>query len=337
MKWKLFLGIIISAVFLFFAFRSVDPHEISFALKTARYTYVIPAVSLGLLSLCFRALRWKYLMDPIKKTGFRNLFSATSIGFMANNVLPARMGEFIRAYVIGQKEGVSKSSAFATVVVARIFDGLTVLLLFVAILLRYSYTYPGWLRKIVYLAFLLYFAAIGFVILLRLSSDTAFRIADFFLKPFPQKLSDAVNRLLRSFIDGLEVIHSARNIIIAAFFSLLVWIPNALMIYILAHSLSIALPISGAVLLLVIIALGITIPSAPAFIGTIQYVSVAGLALFGVSKASALSFSILFHLVSFLPVTIVGFLFLFADGYSLMELQRSADRNRPDPAGPGKP
>lgn len=327
MNWKLLLGIIISAVFLFFAFRSVDSDEIAVALRSADYRFVIPAVSLNLLSLCFRTFRWKYLLNPVKKIGFRSLFSSLSIGYMANSVLPARLGEFIRAYVIGQKEGISKGSAFASVVVARIFDGMTVLFFFVIILMRYSFDYPGWLRNVVYISFIFYFIMLGFIIFLRLRTEGAIRFASFLLKPFPERFQALVKKLLHSFINGLEVIHSAKNVMMASFYSILIWLPNAMVIYILARSFSIELPVSGAFLLLVIITLGIMIPSAPAFVGTIQYCSVAGLALFGVARATALSFSIVYHLCTFLPVTIVGFIFLFADGYSLMELQRSAGKD----------
>jgi len=294
------------------------------AFETADYLYVLPAAGLSLLGICFRAVRWKYLLNPTKKIGLLNLFSATSIGFMANGVLPARLGELIRAYVIGQKENISKSSAFATVVVARIFDGMTVLLLLVIILLRYSYNFPDWLQRIAYAAFILFFFALACIIFLRLRTETASRFTVFILKPFPERLSSQITKWLHSFINGLEIIKSFKNLIMAAIYSLLVWLPNAFVIYVLARSFGMDLPVSGAFLVMTIVSLGMMIPSAPAFLGTIQYCSVIGLSFFGIAKADALSFSVIYHLCSFLPITIVGFAFLFKEGYSLMELRKFA-------------
>ncbi|MDD3642101.1 MAG: lysylphosphatidylglycerol synthase transmembrane domain-containing protein, partial [Candidatus Krumholzibacteria bacterium] len=150
MKRKLILGIVISAVFLFFALRNVDPGEMRAAFAAADYRYVLPAVCLTLISLWFRSVRWRYLLNPVKQIGRRSLLSAASIGLMANSVLPVRLGEFVRAYVIGRKERISKSSAFATIVVERIIDGVTVLAFFVAVVLRSPRHYPGWLQTIAY-------------------------------------------------------------------------------------------------------------------------------------------------------------------------------------------
>ena len=325
-RLRLLLGILISAAFLYLAFRSVDPKELRMAFESADYWYVIPAACLSLLSIWFRTVRWRYLLNPVKKIGLMSLFSSSSIGFMANSVLPARLGEFVRAYVIGRKEQISKSTAFATIVVARIFDGMTILMFLVFVLLRYSYDYPGWLQKISYVAFIFYFLALAFILFLKLRSDQALKVVTFILKPFPEKIQSAVSRLVSSFINGLGIIKSSRNILGAFLFSILVWLPIVLIIYILARSFGIDLSIIGALLLLAIYTFGMMIPSAPGFVGTIQYFSVVGLSIFGVSRATALGFSIVYHLCTFLPITIVGFVFLFIEGYTLMGLRKSASR-----------
>lgn len=250
--------------------------------------------------------------------------SSASIGFMANHVLPVRLGELIRAYVIGRKEGISKSSAFATIVVARIFDGMTVLLFFVIIHFTSSYDYPGWLQKAIFVAFIFFFLALGCILFLKLRSDLALRATSCILRPFPANVNSAVSNQLELFIEGLGIIRSARNAVMASIYSIMVWLPNGIIIYVLAASFDIDLPFSGSLLMLAIYTFGIMIPSAPAFIGTIQYFSVVGLSLFGVSRSVALGYSVIYHLCAFLPVTIVGFIFLFIEGYSLMELRKSA-------------
>ena len=127
MKKKFIIGLLVSLVFLYLAFRKVDFSELWSALKGANYWYILPNIVLVILSMWMRAYRWKFMIHPIKKVGLGRLFSTVMIGFMANNVLPARLGEFVRAYSLGAKENISKSATFATIVIERIFDGFAIL------------------------------------------------------------------------------------------------------------------------------------------------------------------------------------------------------------------
>ena len=115
-RWRL-LSVGISGLFLLAIFWQVNIQEIKEALKTADYVYVPLAVLLNLLTNILRSYRWKYLLNPIRPIGIVNVFSVLAIGYMANNVLPARLGELVRSYFLGQKERLSKSSTLATIVV----------------------------------------------------------------------------------------------------------------------------------------------------------------------------------------------------------------------------
>jgi len=128
---KLWVGIGISIFFLFLLFRKIDFDKLLAALAEMDYRYLLPAVLFTFISYFFRAVRWRFLLLPMKKTLMRNLFPATIIGYMANNLLPARLGEFVRAYVLGEKESLDKSAVFANLVVDRLFDGFTVILILV--------------------------------------------------------------------------------------------------------------------------------------------------------------------------------------------------------------
>ena len=132
--WKTWIGFLISAAILFLAFHRIDFRLLLENLQKANYLYLVPIVVVIFLSMALRALRWGYLLLPIKRVGFPNLFAGILIGFMANNVLPVRMGEFVRAYIIGRSEQIRKSASFGTVVVERLFDGFTVLGLLVVVL-----------------------------------------------------------------------------------------------------------------------------------------------------------------------------------------------------------
>jgi len=326
MNWKTAIGIIVSALFLFLAFRKVDFAELGAALENANYLYIIPVALLSLASVSVRSVRWRYLLRPVKEIGPRSLFSATFIGLMANNVLPARLGEFVRAYVIGERERISKSASFATIVLERILDGFTILFFLVIVLVFYAVSFPGWLRNASYFALIFYLAAILFLILLKVNTRRAVGIAEFALRAFPGRMHDPVIRILHAFIEGLAVLHSARNVLIAGSLSVLVWLPHVLINHLLLVSFDIHLPVFASLLLLVSLAIGVMVPSAPGFIGTVQYVCVLSLALFGVPREQALSFSIVYHASVFIPVTAVGLVFLFAERLSFTDIRGSVMR-----------
>ena len=126
-SWRALLGIVISAGFLFWAFRGQDYGRIREALRTFNYWYLIPALVVYMCGIWMRSYRWSVLLRPLARLKTRQVFPVNVVGFMANNVLPLRTGEVVRAYVLNKTHGVSKTSGLATIAVERLFDGLTML------------------------------------------------------------------------------------------------------------------------------------------------------------------------------------------------------------------
>ena len=124
-SWRFLLGILISGVFLVYAFRGQDYGAIWDSLKGVRYWLLIPALGLYFCGVLARTFRWSLLLSPIEKISVRNLLPITVIGFMANNVLPLRTGEVVRSYVLNKNYGVRKAASLTTIAVERIFDGIT--------------------------------------------------------------------------------------------------------------------------------------------------------------------------------------------------------------------
>ncbi len=135
MKWKFWLGLLISVAFLYIAFHNVDLSLLYLSIQSTNILFFIPIVALTFFFYFIRALRWFHLLEPIKKIGLFSLFSSTVIGFAANCVFPARLGEFIRANHIGRMENISKSSSLATIVIERLFDVFTILLMVLLVIL----------------------------------------------------------------------------------------------------------------------------------------------------------------------------------------------------------
>ncbi len=321
MNWKVYLGIIIGALFLFLAFRKADFHEIKIAFEKADYIFLLPAAILGLLSVIARAVRWRFLLLPIKKIRIINLLSATAIGLMANNLLPVRLGEIVRANTIGQKEQISKSSSLATIVVERLFDGLMLLLLLALVLVFFAVSLPGWLANAAYAALAIYLVSLVALILLKVQTKRFIRVVTVVCKPFPETIAARVLSILKSFIDGLKILNSTWCIAASLLLTFVVWAPYVFLIHILLISFGIKLPLYASFLILVALGIGVMIPSAPGFIGTIQFVCVTVLALFSVTKSEALSFSIIYHASVFVPIMLLGLAFMFFEGLSFSDLR----------------
>ena len=122
---KLWLGVAVSGVLLWLAFRGVDLQEVGHSFTQVRTVWLLPVLASIFVRFWLTAIRWQVLLRPVKRIGIHRLFAVTMIGFMANNVLPARMGEFVRAYALGRSESLSTPLSFATIVLERVFDGFT--------------------------------------------------------------------------------------------------------------------------------------------------------------------------------------------------------------------
>ncbi|MGH2569462.1 MAG: lysylphosphatidylglycerol synthase transmembrane domain-containing protein, partial [Bacteroidota bacterium] len=197
---------LLTAVFLYLAFRNANLTDLWNSLKSANLWWIAALVPIGLLSHWVRALRWKYLLAPVKRNARgRNLFSAVMIGYMVNNILP-RAGELVRAYVIGKSEGISKSSALGTVVVERILDTVTFLFMLCVILFLYPQSLDPFVDNVE--AVRVYFL-VGSLLLLVVSAFIFFkREALFglirFLKPLiPKRHAVRMDQIFESFLSGI--------------------------------------------------------------------------------------------------------------------------------------
>jgi glycosyltransferase 2 family protein len=324
MRGKLWVSIAVSVVLLWLAFRGVDGGEIVQRLRQVRTGWLVPVVVSIFLRFWLTAVRWQVLLQPVKPIGLHRLFGVILIGFMANNVLPARIGEFVRAYALGRAESLAAPLAFATIVVERVFDGFTLLLFLVGGL---SFLHPD--PRLVLSAVLtcaLYVGVLGALLALR-GERGATRVA-WLVSRLPARLGRSAGHLADSFRLGLDVLGDRRALAWTALISLLIWAVNAAGVQATFAAFSLDLPPYAAFLVLAIIAVALVAPAAPGYVGTFQLGTVAGLALFGVPKDTALSLSLVYHVVNYVPITLVGLAYLGALNLSLGEL-RTASQSAP--------
>ena len=289
-------------------------------MKKADYLYLIPAIALVFLMMWLRAIRWKYLFEPIKKIRMASLFSSLMIGFMANNILPARIGEFVRAYSIGKKENLSKSLSLATIVVERILDGF-VLLVFLFISLIFFH-FPHWVKKTgIYLLIFQILILILFFILKRYKEKVS-QLFNLLFSPISKHLPQKANEILLSFIAGFDVLKGKKQVAFVFLLSFLIWIVIAALTSLVFLSFRFELPFYVSFLFIVIVNFGIImIPLSPGFIGTYQFFCITALAFWGINESEAMGFSIVYHAIQYFPVTFLGLFYLWKESISFKEIR----------------
>ncbi len=327
-------GWAVSLVFLYLTFREINLTELWVTLKSANYWWVIPNIAVVMFTMVYRAFRWQIMLDPIKRVGLHDLFASTMVGFMASNILPLRMGEIVRAYSVGKLGNLSRSSSFATIVLERIFDVLTLLLMLAVILIfRLLPLDPMGVNynRIVYAGYMMLALSVAIMVVLIFLKIKQKETVNFFSRIFsilPDRLSSILLDILNKFADGLTVLGSLRGMIRIVIHSILLWIITALSNYFifLAFGLS-DLPISSSFVVLIVVTLGITLPNAPGYIGLFHGLVVLALSLYPVevSDAAARGVAIVLHGAQYVVITLVGLYYLLSRHLSLHEARSEAE------------
>ncbi|MCG8336681.1 MAG: flippase-like domain-containing protein [Proteobacteria bacterium] len=315
---KLVLGIIISIIFLYLAFGKIDPTKMKESFLTANYWFFIPATLVMFFSHWTRSVRWRYFLKSIKTIRVNRLFSATLIGYMGNSILPAHLGEIFRANVVGRNEGIPTSSVLATVVIERIIDVLT--LLIIMLIAVFAYPFPEWVTLSGYIMFAGVAALFLFLFLLKQQHKLTVSLMNFGLNILPQKISKKLEELIYTFIDGLNGMKKRRDYIKVIVYSLVIWFCYWLVFYILFYSFDLvetySLNAVSSLVLLVITTISVVVPSSPGYIGTYHFLCMKSLELFGVPSTVGLSYAFIAHGISIVPTAIVGFVLAWKEGIS---------------------
>lgn len=328
---KFWLGIAVSVIFMVILFRKIDFIQLWSALVRVDYRYIILAVVCTFISYFLRAVRWHYLLIPEKRIPLSSLYPATIIGYMANNLLPARLGEFVRAFVLAQREGLQTPTVFASLVIDRLFDGFTVMLILLLTLLTLrlpqGMSEAGTvLRTGGVVTFILYAGVVAFLLMLKCQTMRTLAWTGILLKPFPQPLADRIIPLLGSFIGGIRMSSKGGHIAAVLVSSLAVWLFCVIPVDMVLKGFGIHLPITASMFILVLLVFAVMVPASPGFIGTYHYACFKGLSLFGIPEPTAVSIALVLHGISFFPVIMAGFYCLWQSNTSLRGLRTAGLR-----------
>ena len=318
------IGIGISAIFLFLAFRGQDFGEIGDALRQTAIWWVIPALALYFTGVYLRAIRWRILLRSVAPTATTaRLFPIIIIGFMANNILPLRAGEIVRSVVIGREFGVRKTSVLATIAVERIFDGITMLGFLTFSMIFVSLTSE--LQHLAVISFIVFAGLLLALVLLTFAGDLVSRMLQLVLGPLPEAVGIRVEQMAESFLSGLGVLKSRGDLIKVVGTSVGAWLFEASMYYLLAIGFGAGVRevMTGAVTLLTtgVANLSTLIPGAPGYIGQFEYgVKLVLNGAFDVPESQALAYAILVHAALYFPITVLGLVEWFRRSLSMRDL-----------------
>jgi uncharacterized protein (TIRG00374 family) len=343
---KYSLSVFLTVFFLYLAFQGTDYRGLMDVLSHANYWWALAMIPPLLLSHLFRAWRWKYLLLPIKKEmRFRNLFSALSVGYFINNILP-KVGEIVRPYAIGKLEKVSRSAALGTLIVERIFDVVSFLIMVALIPLVYSgpltQAFP-WLEETgiwITAATLVCIATCTFLMMRR---DIVIRLLNFFTRHLSPRRAQFVERVTHSFLDGFLFLKEPRHYFMIILLSILVWglyiIMMMLPLYAFGLQEKYGLNIRAAMVLQAISSIGYMAPT-PGSTGPYHYFTIQTLTkLYGVNDELAVSYAVVTHALGYLTTTVLGIYFVLRDKLHLVEIMKrdtSPDAERETVAEPVK-
>ena len=321
-RWQFWLGVAFSAVFLYLALQGLDLAVVWYHMRTARYGWLLPGVAIYFFGVWARTWRWHYMLRAIKSIPLVRLFPVVCIGYMGNNIFPARIGELLRAYVLRQTEDVPISSSLATILVERIFDGVT-MLRFVFVGLPLAPSIPGNWRQFVIVFSLLFFGALGFFFFLAASpqrTQVAYSwVIDRFL---PGRLREPVRGFADRFLEGLYFLRSPRDVLMIFLTSLVVWLSETMKYWFVMHAFDFEVSFFVLMLMNGVVNLFTTIPSAPGYIGTFDEPGIEILKAFGVNENIAAAYTLVLHAALWLPITVLGIWYVWRLSLSWSDLSK---------------
>lgn len=319
MNKKVILGILISVFLVYLSIRGINLQDVFRDLQRIQFSYVISFIILVMLMQWLRSYRWGVMLQPMEKIDQLSLFSVTSVGFLAIASIPARIGELARPYLISKRSSIKMSSALGTILVERVFDSFTVLAF--AMIVLFFTDLPPWMIKSSIIFFVLALVMFCFIIFLILRRDTALKLINGILSKLPGKFAHKIDELIHHFIDGFQIITNIKLFLYLFFLSALIWLVDVLAIYMLLESFGFGLPIMASFVLMIILIVGIAIPTAPGYIGNWHFACVLALSLFGLAKAEALSFALVYHFLSMVIVVVLGVAFLPFNKFSIPDMK----------------
>ncbi len=332
-KWQFWLGVLISVAFIWLSLRGLRLDQFWSVVEKANYWWLLPGIAVYFVAVWVRAWRWHYLLGPIKKVPTETMFPITTIGYMGNNIYPARAGEVLRAVILKRREDVPISASLATIIVERIFDGV-VMLAFVFVnlpelaKLTGESGFVGNIQQAAVIGTGFFIGALAAFLLAAMFPQVTARVGLWFIEHLmPQRLHAKIIGLMNRFLDGLASLRSPFNVLMVFFTSVIIWLLETGKYWFVMHAFPFQVSFFALMLMNGIVNLATTIPSAPGYIGTFDAPGIAVLTAYGVDQATAAGYTLVLHVALWLPITLLGAYFLAREGIQWSDSLRIETEN----------
>ena len=324
------LGVVISALFLWLSLRGLNLADVWGIIGEAEFIWLLPSVAVYFIAVWIRSWRWHYLIKPLKEVPTTTMFPITVIGYMGNNIFPARLGEVLRAVFLKRRENVPISASLATIIVERIFDGV-VMLAFVFLNLSElakltgDSGFVGNIQQVAIIGTGVFIGALAIFLLAAMFPQVTSKIGRWFIsKLLPASLQEKTLGIMDKFLDGLESLRSPFNVLMVFFTSAIIWLLETVKYWFVMHAFNFSVSFFALMLMNGIVNLATTIPSAPGYVGTFDAPGIAVLTAYGIEHATAAAYTLVLHAALWLPITLLGLFYfiryLIADGLSWKEV-----------------
>jgi uncharacterized protein (TIRG00374 family) len=327
--WRGALGVAISVALLWWTLRGESPAAVWAVLRESNVWWFLVATFLATIAFPIRAWRWRYILEPaVGKLPFQPLWQSTAIGMMVNNVALARAGELARAFVLARSTGrVSFAAALASLVVDRLFDMLVILLLLFVVVLMPGFpadaTVAGWsVERLLTAGVALALVALVVITSVAVYPDRMLRIWELMFGRLAPRFTERSLVILQSFGSGLGVLRDYRRSAIVFFIALAQWLLNGVSFWFAFLAVGLDAGFNAALFLQSLVALSVAVPSAPGFFGVFEASTKVALAAYGVDDTFAVSYALGYHLLTFVPITVIGFWYLWRMGLHVRDFRR---------------
>jgi hypothetical protein len=329
--WRAALGAVLSAALIYWTLHGISPGDVAQRLASADPVLFIAAMVCATAIFALRAWRWRIILEPVAgRIPFGPLWRATAIGMMVNNVVPARAGELARAYALTREARVPFATSLASLAVDRLFDAVVLLLLAASALIDPTLPDSAQLAGRSLGSFAVGAGTVVAGLLLMLYALVFFpnqllRAFELFARRVSPSIEERGRRMLQTFVEGLSVLRRPGRFAAVFGWTVAHWLLNGVGFWLSFKAVGITAPFSAALFLQAFIALGTAVPALPGFFGVFEYMSVQGLAIYGVGQEQAATWAIGYHLFSFIPITVIGAWYFTRLGVRLRDLQPASD------------
>jgi uncharacterized protein (TIRG00374 family) len=319
---KAALSLGVAAVFLWLAFRQVPLDELGDAFARFDARWLVPAVAISLVLQVFRAWRWQLELRPIARIGLARLWIVTSVAYMAINLLPARVGEAVRPWLLSRREAVTMSNVVGNLLIEKTMDSI-VIVFYILLGLITTADLPVWVRRGAL------FPAVGAGVLALLVGLVWWRgerfVERWVIRWLPEAAGAWLRRAVAALLDGMRILPSPALVAAVFVVSVALWFLPILSSWVMIRAFHLDAPFNAAIIVFIFIGFGTALPQAPGMVGTYQYACELALGLFGVPKAEALAYGLVLNAVQLATLVAQGLVALPLAGVRVGEVVHAGE------------